>query len=162
MNSRLYTQQPGDLARVSRPHRRTVQMLKDLIRVNKDRITGYEKAAESPVRNTLYRMAIASRSYVNDLHAEVIRFGGSPVTQDSITGKIYLFWLDQKADFAGKYSEVAIQKAYRHALDNGGDCPDHIRLLLERQLGDLEHSLEELEQALEEIKNVQNDQSNGL
>jgi uncharacterized protein (TIGR02284 family) len=180
MNSRIYTHQQGAQEKVSKSHRKTVQMLKDLIRVNKDRITGYEKAAyeenktggnkpqenksgenkrgedkmDPDLRNILCRMATDSRSYVNDLHAEVIRLGGAPVTQqDTITGKIYLFWLDLRVDFGGKghsaissllcacsFGEEAIQKVYRRALDSGDELPSNILHLLERQLGDLEGS----------------------
>ena len=170
MNSRIYTHHRGEQAKVSKPHRKTVQMLKDLIRVNKDRITGYEKAAhednkmEPSIRNMFGRMATESRSYVNSLHAEVIRLGGAPVTQDTITGKVYLFWLDLKVDFkassatsgateaaasatpiswllaACERGEEAMQNVYRQALDTSDHLPDNILMLLERQLGALEQS----------------------
>jgi hypothetical protein len=176
MNSRIYTHHRGEQAKVSKPHRKTVQMLKDLIRVNKDRITGYEKAAheenkmDTGIRNMLSRMATESRSYVNSLHAEVIRLGSAPVTQDTITGKVYLFWLDLKADFKGPFAaaagatssniagatpsatpisglldacergEEAVRKVYRRALDTCDHLPDNILMLLERQLGALEQS----------------------
>jgi len=171
MNSRNYTHHQEEQPKVSKPYRKTVQVLKDLIRVNKDRITGYEKAAykenrmHPDLRHTLSRMATESRSYVNDLHAEVIRLGGAPVTQETITGKIYLFWLDLKADFGSKdpsaasspgtptistlldacgYGEEAMQKAYRQAFQDQDDLPDHIIHLLERQLGALERSYEQI------------------
>jgi uncharacterized protein (TIGR02284 family) len=183
MNSRIYSHQQEEKAKVSRPHRKTVQMLKDLIRVNKDRITGYEKAAyqenksqqegnrqesnqiengmDPDLRNILYRMAITGRSYVNDLHAEVIRLGGAPVTQDTISGQFYLLWLDCKVAPPSASSnlsllldaclcgEEAVQKVYRQTLDNADDWPDNILHLLERQLGDLER-------AHEQLKNIRN------
>ena len=173
MNSRNYTHHQEEhtkvskeeQTKVSKPYRRPVQVLKDLIRVHKDRITGYEKAAYTEngmhpdLRHILSRMATESRSYVNDLHAEVIRLGGAPVTQETITGKIYLFWLDLKADFGSEdpaaltissllgacgYGEEAMQKAYRHVLQDQDDLPDHIINLLERQLGALESSHEQI------------------
>jgi uncharacterized protein (TIGR02284 family) len=91
--------------KVGKRNRRAIQVLKDLIRINKDRITGYEKAAHEDnkrnpgIRSILYRMATESRAYVNELHVQVIRLGGAPVTKETITGNIYLFWLDLKADF---------------------------------------------------------------
>jgi uncharacterized protein (TIGR02284 family) len=172
MNSRNYARQQEGPAKVSKLYRNTVQLLKDLIRINKDRITGYEKAAfrdngmDPNLRSALSRMATESRSYVNDLHAEVIRLGGAPVTQETITGKIYFFWLDLKADFGSNDAspgipsllnacgcgEEAMQKAYRQALLNEDDLPDYIIHLLERQLGALERSHEE-------IKNISSEYS---
>src|SRR6201986_632665 len=93
--------------KIPRRHRKTLSVLNDLIRINIDRITAYEKAAhedKSPdpvIRDIFYRMATESRSYVNDLHAEVIRLGGAPVTQSTITGKLYLHWLNGKNSFDG-------------------------------------------------------------
>jgi uncharacterized protein (TIGR02284 family) len=92
-------------AKPGRQDRKTILVLKDLIRINKDRIKGYEKAAHEDnkrnpgIRSILYRMATESRAYVNELHAEVVRLGGSPVTPDTISGNIYLYWLNLKADF---------------------------------------------------------------
>ena len=92
-------------AKLSRQDRKTIQVLKDLIRINKDRIRGYEKAAHEDnkrnpgIRSILYRMSTESRAYVNELHAEVVHLGGSPVTQETISGNIYLYWLNLKADF---------------------------------------------------------------
>lgn len=168
MSSRIYTHHRGEQAKGGKPHRKTVQMLKDLIRVNKDRITGYEKAAheenkmEPDIRNMFSRLATESRSYVNSLHAEVIRLGGAPVTQDTITGKVYLFWLDLRADFKGPAAptagtapsstpvswlldacdraEEAMQRVYRQALDTSDQLPDEILMLVERQLGALAQS----------------------
>src|SRR5579871_6461938 len=80
--------------------KKTLQVLNDLIRINIDRITGFEKAAhdesttEPELRESFYRLAVQGRAFVNALHAEVIRMGGAPVTQSTITGKIYLRWLE--------------------------------------------------------------------
>jgi uncharacterized protein (TIGR02284 family) len=172
MNSRVYTHHHGSQAKVSRPNRKTVQMLKDLIRVNNDRIAGYEKAShesnemDPATRETLARMAIESRSYVNALHADVIRLGGAPVTQDTITGKIYMYWLNLKSDFGSKglpyrsaslpfmldacdRGEGAIQNVYHQALETGDNLPDHIVQLLEKQMG----ALEQTHQIFKNIKN---------
>src|SRR6186713_2292927 len=86
----------------------TISVLNDLIRINKDRVTGYEQAAQErndldqEGHDTFYRMATDSRSYINDLHAQVLRLGGAPVTASTLSGKIYLFWLHQQAQFGGK------------------------------------------------------------
>jgi uncharacterized protein (TIGR02284 family) len=137
-----------------------IETLNDLIRINKDRIEGYEKEsheernADAEIRNAFYKMATESRSFVNDLHAEVLRLGGAPVSMTTISGKIYLFWLDMKANFLGGYTgndmyailtacesgEDAMQAAYKEALVSGVDFPDNIEMLIERQYGALQKS----------------------
>ncbi|HEY4107923.1 PA2169 family four-helix-bundle protein [Puia sp.] len=125
--------------------KKTLHVLNDLIRINMDRIAGFEKAAhedrtpEPALRDAFYRMAIESRSYVNDLHARVIRLGGAPVTQATITGKIYLHWLE------GNQDGEATEKAYHQALDE--QLPNELHELIENQLWALErahHRMQEL------------------
>ena len=132
---------------------RTIELLNDLIRINKDRIEGYEKVAGDgqaitpDIRNFFYTMSTESRSFVNDLHAEVLRLGGVPVSGSTISGKLYLFWLDMKSKIleraagndayslltAGEAGEDTVQKAYQHALDPGNGLPDNIFRLIEKQ-----------------------------
>jgi uncharacterized protein (TIGR02284 family) len=139
---------------------KTIEVLNDLIRINNDRIAGYEKAVkeekelEPDIRNFFYRMATESRSYVNDLHAEVLRLGGVPVSGTTISGKVYLFWLDTKAKFregytgsdtyalltAGVAGEDAVQQAYQHALDSGFELPEIVERLIENQQYSLQRS----------------------
>jgi hypothetical protein len=174
MNSKIRPHYPEELARVSKHHRKTIQVLKDLVRINKDRITVYEKAAHesngipADTRDVLYRLATDSRAYVNELHAEVIRLGARPVTQETISGKIYLFWLDLGARLPGIFpttssstalpggtdllasgnSDLTFLDACEHFEEavqqvyyqalNGGDLTDEIHRLVERQLWALE------------------------
>ena len=126
--------------------RKTLHVLNDLIRINIDRITGFEKAAhiertpEAGLRDIFYRMAIDARAYVNDLHAWVIRLGGATVTQATITGKIYLHWLEGKYSFNGKDNPT--EEAYHHALDD--QLPIEIRETIENQLWTLERANQNL------------------
>src|SRR5882724_3891702 len=129
---------------------RIIEELSDLIRINNDRIAGYEKAAHEEVehdplvRNAFYRISSDSRSFVNDLHSEILRLGGSPVTHKTVSGKIYQFWLDRKVDYSGadpvallaalEYGEESIQAAYELALSSEPDFPKNIRRLVEKQL----------------------------
>ena len=116
-----------------------IEILNDLIRVNIDRVSGYEKAShpakgtDPGARNIFYKMAMESRSYINELHAEVLHMGGAPVEKNTISGKIYLFWLDLKASFNGidtqsllvasEFGEQAIQKIYDKTLETAVDLP---------------------------------------
>jgi uncharacterized protein (TIGR02284 family) len=132
---------------------KTIEVLNDLIRINRDRVEGYEKAArfeeeiDPDIRNFFYTMSTEGRSFVNDLHAEVLRLGGVPVSGSTISGKIYLLWLDMKAEFLRGYTgkdsyslltvsmvgEDAVQNAYTHALSSGVELPENIERLIERQ-----------------------------
>ena len=132
---------------------KTIETLNDLIRINKDRTGGYERAGhenkeiDPDIRNFFYTMSTESRSFVNDLHAEVLRLGGVPVSGSTISGRIYLFWLDIQSEFlggltgndtyslltAGEVAEDAVQKAYGHALGAGIELPENIERLIERQ-----------------------------
>ena len=135
-----------------------LHILNDLIRINIDRIDGYEKAShdettpEAKAREIFYRLAIDSRAFVNVLHAEVIRLGGHPVSQSTIAGKIYLHWLEGRNNFEGEdtpdriancmAAESAIQKAYQQALDQ--PLPADIFRLVEYQLWGIERALQTL------------------
>jgi len=132
---------------------KVIEVLNDLIRVNNDRIEGYEKEAhedrntDPDIKSSFYQMATESRSFVNELHAEVLRLGGAPVSKTTISGKLYLFWLDMGANFTAGYTgndmyailaacetgEDAVQRVYAEALESGNDLPDNIRILIERQ-----------------------------
>jgi uncharacterized protein (TIGR02284 family) len=138
--------------------KKTLHVLNDLIRIHIDRIEGFEKAAheyrtpEPHLREIFYRMATEGRSYVNDLHAAVIRLGGAPVTQATITGKIYLQWLEGKISFEGMDSASRLaaccaasestEEAYRHAL--GQPMAQDLHQLFENQLWSLERAHQRL------------------
>jgi len=154
MKSKFYDYE-GPL-RASGQSKKTVNILNDLIRINIDRITAYEKAShaeitpEPEIREVFYRLGTDSRAYVNTLHAEVIKLGGAPVTQSTISGKIYLHWLEGKHSFEGLdtpsrldacvVSEEAIQKAYNQALLEQNGAPERIYQLIENQLWSLERA----------------------
>lgn len=157
----------GPAAKTSGQRNRILSVLNDLIRVNIDRITAFEKAAHEEkssgleIRDTFYRLATESRSYVNDLHAEVIRLGGAPVTQSTIAGALYLHWLNGKVNYGGEtlaslgeacvHGEELVQRIYRHALDSGA-LPKGLDQLVEAQLWSLERAHERLVKAMGEMK----------
>jgi uncharacterized protein (TIGR02284 family) len=163
---------------VAGQHKKTIQVLNDLVRINIDRVAGYERAAHEEkntdpiLRDLFYRLATDSRSYVNDLHAEIIRLGGAPVTQSTITGKIYLHWLDGKNVFEGddvrtllntcSTAETAVQKAYDQALDTGNSLPENICQLIESQSWSLERACERLQAySKNAVQHDQYDRSSG-
>jgi len=156
-------------SKLSGRHKKVLSILNDLIRINIDRITAYEKGAHEEkrtgqeIKEAFYQMATESRSYVNDLHAEVIRLGGAPVTQTTITGKLYLHWLNGKTNFDGetvselladcRRGEEAVKQLYQYALDSG-ELPRNIYQLVESQLWALERAQQRLTRAGEGTNDV--------
>lgn len=133
-----------------------VETLNDLIRINNDRITGYERAAElsksSDIDLTaLFRkMADESRSYKSQLEQQVASIGGKIATDTTASGKIYRAWMSVKNLFTGsdrksllascEYGEDAAQKAYEDALSSDADIDTATRQLIMSQKTSLKNS----------------------
>ena len=127
----------------------TIEILNDLIKINNDRIKGYEKAIENTETleaelKTLYgRMAEESYTYNRELSEEVVNAGGKPADDTTIPGKIYHAWMDVKATFSGQdtkstlaaceFGEDAAQKAYAKALEKESPLPREVYDLIARQ-----------------------------
>jgi len=135
---------------------KTAEVLNDLIEINNDRITGYEKALketkpeDADLRSLFENMASESRSYANDLRKFVIGSGKEPADGTTTKGKIYRTWMDVKATFTGKdrksilaaceYGEDAAQKAYMDALSTDAELETDVRQLIAEQKTNLKKS----------------------
>ncbi len=133
-----------------------VELLNDLVRINNDRVAGYEKASEEAknidvdLRAIFNRMAEESRQYAAELTQEVVKMGGEPTTGTTNSGKIYRVWMDIKATFTGKdrqailenceFGEDAAQKAYDEALKSDVELSADIRQLIANQKSSLKTS----------------------
>ncbi len=132
------------------------EVLNDLIRINNDRTTGYEKASQDvksidvDLQATFNKMATESRKYAAELTNEVQRLGGEPATGTTNSGKIHRAWLDVKATFSGKdrqamlesceFGEDAAQKAYKEALASDAEMGAQTRQLITDQQSSLKTS----------------------
>jgi uncharacterized protein (TIGR02284 family) len=132
---------------------KVIEVLNDLIRINNDRIAGYEKAASESriidvdLKAIFDKMAGDSRSYVAQLIAEVSNLGGEPASDTTVSGKIYRAWMDVKTTFTGKdraallasceYGEDAAQRAYEEALTTDVELPAYLRQLIVQQQTEL-------------------------
>ncbi|MEP7376322.1 MAG: PA2169 family four-helix-bundle protein [Chitinophagaceae bacterium] len=135
---------------------KTAEVLNDLVRINNDRIAGYDRAAKETDANdvdlqAIFRqMSAESRSYVNDLSKYVATSGKKVETDTTVAGKIYRAWMDVKATFSGKdrkailssceYGEDAAQKAYDTALSSDAELSTEIRQLIMDQKTSLKRS----------------------
>lgn len=132
------------------------EVLNDLIRINNDRIAGYEKAADEArnidvdLRAIFSRMSEESRQYAAELTQEVVKLGGEPATGTTNSGKIYRAWMDLKATFTGnsrqailencEFGEDAAQKAYDSALKTDTELSADVRQLIANQKSSLKTS----------------------
>ena len=120
------------------------ETLRDLIRINNDRVTGYSKAAtqsdDQELQSLFSQLAQQSRQFASELRSSV---SDKNVTDETTTaGKIYRTWMDVKATFGGddrkgilascEFGEDAAQKAYKEALEEDDLTPD-VRATIEQQ-----------------------------
>jgi len=137
-------------------NKKIAEVLNDLIRINNDRVAGYQKAAEDArevdmdLLAIFHRMADESRQYASELTAEVVKLGNQPATGTTASGKIYRAWMDVKVGFSGKdrhsllqsceYGEDAAQKAYQAALTADVDLPAELNQIIVNQKASLKTS----------------------
>ena len=128
---------------------KTIGVLNDLLRINNDRIVGYEKAIDelkdedADLRTLFHRYTTESKEYATELTHEISRLGGNPADGTTNSGKVYRVWMDLKAAISGKdrqtildnceFGEDAAQKAYDTALNSDVDLEAPLRELIVRQ-----------------------------
>jgi uncharacterized protein (TIGR02284 family) len=128
-------------------------IINDLIRINNDRVVGYEKAIEElkegddDLKTLFNRYIMESKEYAQQLTHEVARLGGNPADGTTNSGKIYRVWMDLKAAVSGKdrqtilnnceFGEDAAQKAYDMALNADTELEAPLRELIVRQKAQL-------------------------
>jgi uncharacterized protein (TIGR02284 family) len=147
-----------------------IEVLNDLIKINNDRIAGYEKAAENVektdvmLKTLFYQIAEESQEYKKELSDRVLALGGEPATSSTTPGKIYHGWMDVKATFSGddakamleacEFGEDAAQKAYKQALDRSEEYPASVRHLIEDQKNMLKMSHDLIRSRRDEYREV--------
>lgn len=128
---------------------KTIGILNDLIRINHDRVVGYEKGIDelkdedADLRTLFQRYIMESRQYASELTQEVTRIGGDPADGTTNSGKIYRVWMDLKAVVTGhdrktvlencEFGEDAAQKAYDMALNSDTELEPTLRELIVSQ-----------------------------
>ncbi|MES2430276.1 MAG: PA2169 family four-helix-bundle protein [Bacteroidota bacterium] len=126
-----------------------IEVLNDLIKINNDRIEGYEKARDEirdrdvDLQGIFGKMADDSRRYVGELTQHIQSHGGETAKGTTGLGKIYRAWMDVKTTFTGKdrtgvlelceYGEDAAQKAYNDALSSDAEMDAETRQLITSQ-----------------------------
>lgn len=148
-------------------NKEAISVLNDLLRINSDRIEGYEKAAgeikevtDSDLKSLFFMMAEESRRYKSTLTEAVTRLGGDPALSTSAAGDIYRVWMDVKAAFSGDDALAALQscefgednalKAYRNALQKDIVWAVGVREILESQYASLKASHDKIKRLRDE------------
>ena len=119
----------------------TVNILNDLVKINNDRIEGYEKALkdlkdeDADLKPLFLSFIDQSRKIKMTLGTELEVLGGDIDQGTTGSGSLYRAWMDLKATFTGhtrhavlaacEYGEDAAQKAYETAL-NTEHIPAHL------------------------------------
>jgi uncharacterized protein (TIGR02284 family) len=139
---------------------KVIGILNDLVRINHDRVVGYEKAIDelkdedADLKTLFSRYITESRQYGQELTGEVTRLGGDPADGTTNSGKVYRVWMDLKAAITGKdrktilsnceFGEDAAQKAYDTALNADVELEPSIRDLVVRQKATLKSGHDEV------------------
>jgi uncharacterized protein (TIGR02284 family) len=131
-------------------------ILNDLIKINNDRVEGYEKAidelegSDSDLRALYNKYATQSNQYVTELTSEVTKLGEEVSTDTTISGKIYRGWMSVKSSFSSderkstlelcEFGEDAAQKAYKDALEDANELPPALVSLITKQKAELKEA----------------------
>jgi len=126
----------------------TIEMLNDLIKINNDRIVGYEKAIEEAkgkeqdLKTIFEKMIGESTAYKNELVEKAEALGDENVADETtVTGDIYRAWMEIKSTFKDdpdtildscEFGEDAWRRAYENALAQE-DIDPEVKNLIQRQ-----------------------------
>ena len=140
-----------------------VDTLNELVRINYDRVFGYERAIEDvedkdvDLKAVFSKYADQSRKYVSHWQQAIRSVGGEPVTDSTMRGKLFRVWMDFKATLSGKdrqsildsceFGEDAAQRAYQEALETDAHLPDNIRQEIAEQKAELKSAHDSIRDA---------------
>ncbi len=152
--------------------KKVIMVLNDLIKINIDRITGYEKAindldASEVMLKTLFnQVSDDSHDIKSQLTEKVIALGGEPADHRTVPGTIYQAWMDVKATFSGhdtgstleacEFGEDAAQRAYKEAIKMSDEFPSDIKHMITSQKNLLKMSHDLIKTQRDQHKEIAN------
>lgn len=133
-----------------------VDDLNDLVKINNDRMQGYEKAIEdnedTQLDDLFRHYVIQSQNFRSQLADHIVRIDGQAVsdaTSTDVSSKLHRAWIDIKSALTGKdrdtvlssveFGESAAVEAYEDAIEND-NIPAYIKEDLQKQLSELKAS----------------------
>jgi uncharacterized protein (TIGR02284 family) len=143
-----------------------VEDLNDLVKINNDRIMGYEKAIEdnedAQLDDLFRHYIVQSQKFRSQLAEHIVRIDGTAVTDATstdVSSKIHRAWIDIKSAVTGKdrdtvlssveFGENAAVEAYKDAIEK-----DHIPAYIKE---DLTSQLSDLKTAQDKVKALKGD-----
>lgn len=126
---------------------KTVSALNDLIKINNDRIKGFEKAiTETPgdehLKSTFTKFIAQSHKFKLEIGTEIEALGADIDNETSAGGGLHRTWISVKEAFTGhsekstldecEFGEDAIKKAYDSAMADA-ELPAFIKDMLSKQ-----------------------------
>lgn len=146
---------------------KTIGVLNDLVRINHDRIRGWQLAIEDlegtdgEIKTMAHKIIAQSRGYLQVLEGFVRSMNGTPDTDSTVAGKLFRVWMDFKATVTGKdreailnscaYGEKAALEAYEEALDAEPQLPNVVR----QTIADQKTSIQEWHRSVESYANME-------
>lgn len=135
--------------------------LNELIRINFDRVYGYEKAAAETEQVDIDLKAIfneyadMSRGYITHWQQQVRSLGEEPSSDSTVRGKVYRVWMDVKSAVTNHdresilnscaFGEQAAIDAYEEALSTNTHLPDQHRVEIVNQKSKLQAAHKSIE-----------------
>ena len=148
----------------------TLETLNDLVKINNDRIEGYEKAIKELENGNeeLKQLftSIIGESHQNkmELGTEIQALGHDIENTTSTSGSLHRTWLQVKAAFTGhsaksvleecEFGEDAIKKAYATALDEE-HLPAYIKDMLNEQKLGIDDAHDEIKALRDQFENAE-------
>src|ERR1700710_2950024 len=112
---------------------KAIDVINELIKLNNDRVAGFEKAGadleenDNGLMTVFQKLAGESQQYAAELTAIAQQYGGDAAEGTSTTGDLHRAWIYIKSTFTGgcvlailnecERGEDAIKHAYRDALE---------------------------------------------
>jgi uncharacterized protein (TIGR02284 family) len=132
------------------------EILNDLVKINNDRVAGYERAINEAkdldidLKAIFDSMIRESQMYKDELSAKIAENGGEIDDDTTTSGKIYRAWMDIKSTFTDsdrhsilvscEFGEDAAQRAYEAALASGSFIDADTKKLIQEQQAALKMS----------------------
>lgn len=149
--------------------KKTAEVLNDLIRINNDRMAGYEKAiselqvVDVDLKALFSSLIEQSQMLKGELQQHISAWEDRADEETTASGKIYRVWMDVKQVFAFddrkavlescEYGEDAAQKAYREA-EQETDISTAAKALISNQKTQLRASHDQIKQLRDREKMI--------
>ena len=128
-------------------NKKLIDTVNHVIRINKDRVEGYQLAAketeDADLKQLFSKFSADSARFRQELVAYVTSLGGKPAEDTTQQGKVYRAWMEIKKALTGRdrkaiiasceFGEDAALEAYDDSLKADVVMPSDLREMVQRQ-----------------------------